>query len=63
MTINSFFEQEQIYFLPQSFFLTTSTGAILEGKGMGVIFQKKGKEMLKEGKIFENLGKYVQIYI
>ena len=27
---------------------------------MGVIFQKKGKEMLKQGKILKNLGKNVQ---
>ena len=36
------------------------TGRILEGKGMGAIFQKKGKEILKDRKIFENLGKNVQ---
>ena len=30
-------------------------GPILESKGMGVIFQKKGKQMLKKGKIFEKL--------
>ena len=35
-------------------------GAILENKGMGAIFQKKGKEMLKKGKIFENLGQNIQ---
>ena len=29
-------------------------------KGMGAIFQKKGKEILKKGKIFENFGKNVQ---
>ena len=33
---------------------------MLESKGMGAIFQKKGKEMLKTGEIFENLGKNVQ---
>ena len=27
---------------------------------MGAIFQKKGKEMLKKGKIFENFGKNKQ---
>ena len=27
---------------------------------MGAIFQKKGKEMLNKGKIFENLGENVQ---
>ena len=32
---------------------------ILESKGMGGIFQKKDKEMLKKGKIFEALGKNV----
>ena len=33
----------------------------LEGnQGIGAIFQKKGKEMLKKCKIFENLGKNVQ---
>ena len=36
------------------------SGPILESKDIGVIFQKKGKEMLKKGKIFENLGKNVQ---
>ena len=35
-------------------------GSILESKGMGMVFQKKGKEMLKKGKIFENLVKNVQ---
>ena len=30
-------------------------GHILESKGMGAIFQKKGKVMLQKGKIFENL--------
>ena len=35
-------------------------GPILEIKGMGVIFQKKNKEMLKKGKIFENFGKNVR---
>ena len=35
-------------------------GPIIEIKSMGVIFQKKGKEMLKKGKIFENLGKNAQ---
>ena len=37
---------------------------ILESQGMHVIFQKKGKKMLKKGqktgKIVENLGKNVQ---
>ena len=36
------------------------TGPILESKGMLVIFQKKGKDRAKKGKIFENLGKNVQ---
>ena len=27
---------------------------------MGAIFKKKGNEMFKKGKIFENLGKNVQ---
>ena len=31
--------------------------SILESKGMGAIFQKKSREMLKKGKIFENLVK------
>ena len=35
-------------------------GPILESKDMHAIFQKKGKQMLKKGKIFENLGKNVQ---
>ena len=34
-------------------------GPILENKSMRTIFQKKGKKMLKKGKIFENLGKNV----
>ena len=33
---------------------------ILENKGMGAISQKMGREMLKKGKIFGNLGKNVQ---
>ena len=37
-----------------------STGPILESWGMGAIFQQKAKEMLKKGKIFENLDKNVQ---
>ena len=36
------------------------TGPILENKGMGAIFWKKGKEMLKKGKTFENVGKNIQ---
>ena len=28
-----------------------------ESKGMGATFQKKGEEMLKKGKKFQNLGK------
>ena len=36
------------------------SGPILESKDMGAIFQKKGKEILEKGKIFENLGKNVQ---
>ena len=35
-------------------------GLIIESKSMGVIFQKKGKEMLRRGKIFDNLGKNAQ---
>ena len=31
-------------------------GPILESKGMGAIFHKKGKNMLKKGKIFDNLA-------
>ena len=30
---------------------------ILERKGMGAIFQKKGKEMLKKDKVFKNWTK------
>ena len=37
-------------------------GPILEIKGMGIIFKKEGKEMLKKGKIFEILGKNVKIW-
>ena len=36
------------------------TGPILESKGMGAIFQKKGNKMLKKGKILENVGKNIQ---
>ena len=32
---------------------------ILESKGMGAIFQKKDKEMLKKDKVFKNLDKNV----
>ena len=40
-------------------------GPILESKGMRTIFKKKvkkkkEKKMLREGKVFENLGKDVQ---
>ena len=38
---------------------SSSPGFILESKGVGVIFQKKGKEMLIKGNIFENLSKNV----
>ena len=41
--------------------LKSTSGPILESKGMTAIFQKKGKEILKKDKIFENLGKNVQI--
>ena len=37
-----------------------ASGPTLESKGMGAFFQKKGKEVLKKSKIFENLGKNVQ---
>ena len=40
--------------------LVNQSGPILESKGKGTIFQKKGKEMLSEGKMFENLGSNVQ---
>ena len=33
---------------------------ILEVKGMGAMSQKKDNEMLKKGKIFENLGENVK---
>ena len=33
-----------------------TAGSILESKGMHGIFQKKGKEMFKKSKMFENLG-------
>ena len=38
----------------------TKPGPILESKDMRTIFQKKGKDRAKKGKIFENLGKNVQ---
>ena len=34
-------------------------GPILESKGMGVLFQQKGKEMLEKGKIFEHFAENV----
>ena len=37
-----------------------SPGPILESKGMGGNFQRKGKEILKKAEIFKNLGKNVQ---
>ena len=37
--------------------VTITPRPILESNGMGAIFQKKGKEMLKKCKICENLGK------
>ena len=37
-----------------------SAGHILKSKGTGAIFQKKGKKMLKKGKIFEHLAKNIQ---
>ena len=33
---------------------------VLESKGTGAIFQKKGKGMLTKGKLFESLGKNEQ---
>ena len=35
-------------------------GPILESKGMRAICEKKGKKMLKKGKVVENLGENVQ---
>ena len=43
--------------------LTGYLRPILESKGMHVIFLKKGKKMLKKGKIFGNLCKNVQDFI
>ena len=40
--------------------LENTSRAYSKNLGMGAIFQKKGKEMLKNGKIFKNLGKNVQ---
>ena len=37
-----------------------TTGPILESKGMGAIFQKNGKTILKKGKVLGNLGKNIQ---
>ena len=42
--------------MPKKSHFPISVLSILESKGMGAIFQKNGKEMLKEGKIFENLN-------
>ena len=41
-------------------FLAGYLRPILESKDMHVIFQKKGKAMLKKGKILGNLGKNVR---
>ena len=37
-----------------NFVVSLLKSCILESKGIGVIFQKEGKEMLKKGRIFEN---------
>ena len=37
--------------------LITTAGPMLECKGMGAIFQKKGKEMLKKAKYLKILAK------
>ena len=37
-------------------------GPILESKGMGAIFQKKGKEMLKKGKYLKICAKTYKIW-
>ena len=37
------------------------TGPILESEGMGAIFQKKGKEMLKKGKYLKIWAKIYKI--
>ena len=34
-------------------------GLILETKGIGVVLQRKRKDLLKKGKIFENLDRNV----
>ena len=39
---------------------TLKSRPILGNKDMGAIFHKKGKKMLKKGKIFENFGKHCQ---
>ena len=56
--------QNAIYFsiiaMPKKSHFTISAWSILESKGMGAIFQKKGKEMWKRGKIFANLSINVQ---
>ena len=39
-----------------------TSGLILESEGVGAIFQKKGKAMLKKGKIFENCTKFENIF-
>lgn len=39
---------------------TANTELILESMDMGAIFHKNGKEMLKKGEIFKNLGNNVQ---
>ena len=38
----------------------TLAGPILESKGMRSIFQKKGKDRAKKGKVFENSDKNIQ---
>ena len=38
------------------------SGPILESKGICAIFQNMGKEIMKKGKIFDNLGKMYKLW-
>ena len=42
--------------------LVSMAGPIIESKDVRAMFQKKCKEILKKGKIFENLGENVQSF-
>ena len=52
----NFFNKNNYFFNIELSSLVIIPEPILASKGMDAIFQEKDKEMLKMGKIFENLG-------